>query len=81
LTEAQRERAWPPQSRDAAIVAFGVFSLLVHFIKTRGHLRSLRGVLGVPLGFAMGVLAILLVALASGLVLEGLARVLGLPTD
>jgi hypothetical protein len=79
LDRSQRERAWPPPSRDAAIVAFGVLSLLVHFMKTRGHFGSLRGVLGFPLGLLMGVVAILAVALVSSLLLEGVALLFGLP--
>jgi hypothetical protein len=80
LSESQLERAWPPTSRDAAIVAFGVLALPVHFVKTRGHLGSLRGVLGYPLGLALGVLAILVVAFASGLVLDAIAWAAGLPS-
>jgi hypothetical protein len=79
LDEAQLERAWPPSSRDAAIVAFGVLALPVHFIKTRGHFRSLRGVLGIPLGLLLGLAAVLLVAALSTLVLEGFALIFGLP--
>jgi hypothetical protein len=81
MSEDKLERAWPPSSRDAALVAFGILALPIHFIKTRGHLRSVRGVLGYPLGFAMGVIALLIVAFVSGLLLEGIAYVLGLPTD
>jgi len=47
LSGVQLERAWPPQSRDAAIFAlwnFGVqhLAVLIHFVKTRW---SVRGVL------------------------------------
>lgn len=81
MSEDRLERAWPPSSRDAAIIAFGVLALPVHFTKTRGHLRSARGVLGFPLGLLMGVVAVVLVALLSGLFLELIAWILGLPTD
>jgi hypothetical protein len=81
LSEERLERAWPPTSRDAAIVAFGPLALPIHFIKTRGHLKSARGLLGLLLGLALGAAAVLLVAFVSGLVLEGLTAVLGLPSD
>jgi hypothetical protein len=81
MDEATRERAWPPPSRDAAIVAFGVLALPIHFIKTRGHLQSARGVLGFPLGLVMGVMAVVVVAFVSSVALEGAFRLLGLPTD
>jgi len=47
LTGKELDRAWPPQSRDAAIFGLcmmGVLPLcvLIHFVRTR---RSLRGVL------------------------------------
>ena len=79
LREDALERAWPPSSRDAAIVAFGILALPVHFIKTRGHFRSLRGLLGFPLGLVLGVTAVIAVGLGSWLVLEGVALVFGLP--
>src|SRR5690242_4922003 len=81
MDEATLERAWPSSSRDAAIIAFGILALPIHFAKTRGHLRTLRGVLGFPLGLGMGVIAVFVVALVSGLVLEGAARLFGLPSD
>lgn len=81
MSEDMLERAWPPSSRDAAIVAFGVLALPVHFVKTRGHFKSARGVLGFPLGFVMGVATVILVALGSDLVLEGIARLFGFPTE
>lgn len=81
MSPERLERAWPPASRDAAIMAFGPLALPVHFMKTRGHLRSARGVLGLLLGLVMGLLAVVLVAVVSGLVLELVARIAGLPTD
>jgi hypothetical protein len=78
LSEERLERAWPPTSRDAAIAVFGVLALFVHFIKTRGHLRSARGALGFPLGLALGAIAVVLVAFVSGLLLDGVAALLGL---
>jgi hypothetical protein len=81
MSEAKLERAWPPPSRDAALIAFGVLALPIHFIKTRGHLRSVRGILGFPLGLAMGVLAVVFVGFVGSLVLEGVARLTGLPVE
>lgn len=81
MSEERLERAWPPSSRDAALVAFGVLALPIHFIKTRGHLRSLRGVLGLLLGLGMGIVAVVFVAFVSGIAMQGIAVVLGLPTD
>src|SRR5262252_1926457 len=78
MDDDRLEQAWPPSSRDAAIVAFGVLALPVHFIKTRGHVRSVRGFLGLLLGFVMGIVAIAVVAVASELLLEGVFALLGL---
>jgi hypothetical protein len=60
-------------------VVFGPIVLPLHFARTRGHLRSLKGVLGYPLGFALGVLAMLLVLFVAELGLEALAWALGVP--
>ena len=81
LPEDKLERAWPPSSRDAAIVAFGPLALPIHFAKTRGSLRSLRGLLGFPVGLAIGAAALVVVALVSGLLVEGVYALLGLPTE
>src|SRR5687768_3466378 len=66
LKEEQLERAWPPSSRDAAIVAFGGLALPIHFMKTRGHFKSWRGIAGIGLGFALGVIALVIVSVVSG---------------
>jgi hypothetical protein len=81
MDDDRLERAWPPSSRDAAIVAFGVLALPVHFVKTRGHLRSVRGLLGLLLGLVLGIVAILVVALVSEIVLQGVSVVVGLPVQ
>ena len=70
------ERAWPSQSRDAAIVAFGPLALLVHFARTRGHVRSVRGVAGLAWGVLLGTLAVLAVVLLGGLVVEAVLRLI-----
>jgi protein-S-isoprenylcysteine O-methyltransferase Ste14 len=54
LSEEQLERAWPPSSRNAAVLAFSPICLIVHFIKTRW---SLIGVL-LGLGAALFVVGI-----------------------
>ncbi|MGH7280772.1 MAG: hypothetical protein ACRELY_04560, partial [Polyangiaceae bacterium] len=35
LSEERLEHAWPPTSRNAAILAFGPLCLFVHFVRTR----------------------------------------------
>jgi hypothetical protein len=79
MRDDKLERAWPASSRDAAIVAFGVLALPVHFVKTRGHFRDLRGIFGLVLGLVIGIVAFVAVAFTSGLILAGLSWVLGLP--
>jgi len=74
------ERAWIPSSRDAAIVAFGVLALPIHFIKTRTSFRSALGILGFPFGLILGVTAVFIVAFIGSLVLEAVAWMLGLPS-
>ena len=74
-------RAWPPSSRDAAIIAFGVLALPVHFARTRGRWGSVRGVLGYPLGLFLGLLAMVVVAVASGLLVSGIGWIFGLSVE
>ena len=66
---------------DAAIIAFGVLALPVHFIKTRTHFRSPIGLLGIPLGLLLGAIAVVVVALVSGLIVTGVDLVLGIPIE
>lgn len=79
LSEEALERAWPPSSRDAAIVAFGIFAVPIHFVRTRTHWRSARGLLGLPWGLFLGIVAAALILVASELVLQGIAWAAGLP--
>jgi hypothetical protein len=79
LTEERLERAWTPASRDAAIIAFGLLAIPIHFAKTRGHFKSARGGVGRVLGLLLGVVAALVVALVSGLLISAIAWALGLP--
>jgi hypothetical protein len=78
MTEERLERAWPTASRNAAIVLFGILVLPFHFARTRGSFKSLRGVLGVVLGFAAGIVAIVVVAVVSQLLVDGIGLLLGL---
>ena len=80
LSEERLERAWTPASRDAAIVGFGLLALPFHFAKTRGTWTSIPGLAGRVAGFLAGLVIAVVVALASGVVLMGVAWALGLPT-
>jgi hypothetical protein len=78
MSEERLERAWPPSSRNAAIVLFGVLVLPVHFARTLGSFKTLRGVLGILLGFAIGIVGVLVVAILSQLLVDGIGLLLGL---
>ena len=76
--ERRLEKAWPPSSRDAAILGFGPIALVLHFLRTRISF-SVRGIaIGVPLGIAMAAAAVvaLFVALSA---LDVVFSLLGLP--
>lgn len=76
------ERAWPPSSRDAAIVAFGPLAILVHFLRTRGGFRSARmAFLGIPLGLGMGVVALFAVSIVGSIVVNIVLMIAGQPVD
>lgn len=83
MSPERLERAWPPTSRDAAIVAFGPLAILLHFMRTRGGLRPVwpRLIVGLPLGFLMGVLALLVVSLVGAVLVNLALMVLGHPVD
>ena len=49
LPPKQLERAWPPTSRNLALVVLGVFALPFHYARTR------RSVLGFTIGLGLGV--------------------------
>jgi hypothetical protein len=76
--EARLEKAWPPSSRDAAIIGFGPIALVLHFLRTRISFTVRGIVVGVPLGLAMAAAALvaLFVALTA---LDAVFSVLGLP--
>jgi hypothetical protein len=80
-SEERLERAWIPASRDAALVAFGILAVPIHFIKTRGDFKSARGLLGKAFGLVLGITAFVGVAVVSSLLMEGLARIFGWPTE
>ncbi len=79
LDEASLERAWIPSSRTVALVYFGVLAVPFHFIKTRGHLRSIRGFLGLFIGLFRGAIAVLEIAVAAELLMELVFGALGWP--
>ncbi len=81
MSEATLERAWPSVSRDSAILGFGPLTLPIHFLRTRTHFHSWRGVVfGLPLGLVLAALS--LVVLFLGLtVLEYGFELAGLPVD
>jgi hypothetical protein len=81
MSPERLERAWPPTSRDAAIVAFGVLALPIHFARTLGHWRSVGGVAMRFVGLLVGVIAIVAVSIANLLVLYPVAWVFDLPLD
>ncbi|MFO0736257.1 MAG: hypothetical protein U0270_10265 [Labilithrix sp.] len=83
MSAERLERAWPPTSRDAAIIAFGPLALLLHFMRTRGSFvsRWKRLVFGVPLGFGMGVVALLVVSIVGAVLVNVMLMILGYPVD
>ena len=79
LSEERLERAWPPSSRNAAMLGFGPLAVPFHFLRTRGHFRSARGLAGLLLGLGLGIVVLAAIMLVSSLVLEGFAWAFGLP--
>lgn len=88
LSEERLERAWPPASRDSALIGLallgapivGLFAVWFHFFRTRS------GPLWLPWkwsirGFALGVLAVLAIMIANAAVVLTLAYAVGLPVD
>lgn len=69
MSEERRERAWPPASRDAAIVAFGPLALPFHFARTLGRFFTFRALEHVKwwLGFAMGLAIAVVISLLASL--------------
>lgn len=78
LSEEQLERAWPPSSRDAAIIAFGPLCLPFHFLRTRVRL-TFRGVfLGIPIALGLTMIALAVIVFGSFL-LDLVFSLLGFP--
>lgn len=83
MPEERLERAWPPSSRDAAIVALGVLALPFHFARTRGRFFTVspREHLRWWLGFAMGLAFAVLVSLVNAAAIAAFDLAAGLPLD
>ena len=80
-SEQRLERAWPPSSRNAALVAFGILAVPLHFIRTRGGFGTIHGLRDKLIGLVLGVVALTAVVIVAMLVVEGVALVLGLKTE
>ena len=88
LDEERLERAWPPASRDNALIGLsmlgapivGLFAVWLHFFRTRSRAMwppwRWSGK-----GFLLGLAAVLVVLLANAAVVLTLAYALGLPLD
>ena len=82
MSPERLERAWPPSSRDAAIIAFGPLALLIHFLRTRGGFRTWkRFFLGIPLGCIMGIGSLFVVSLVGTVLVNIVMMALGYPVD
>ncbi|MDB5214250.1 MAG: hypothetical protein JWO86_2177 [Myxococcaceae bacterium] len=88
LDEERLERAWPPASRDNAIIGLsllgaplvGLFAVWFHFFRTRS--RALWPPWRwSPTGFFLGLAAVLVVMIANAIVVLTLAYALGLPLE
>jgi hypothetical protein len=85
--EERLERAWPPPSRDNALIGLamlgapliGLFAVWLHFFRT----RSRRGWLPVRLiaRVGVGLLWVLLILVVNAAVVTALAYALGVPLD
>lgn len=80
-TEARLERAWPPTSRAAAIVALGPLAIPFHFARTRGRFFRASEHLRWWLGLLLGFLAMTLVLVVSAAIVYAFDLASGLPTD
>ena len=82
MKEEMRERAWPPSSRDSAIIGFGPLAIIVHFLRTRGGFWPLKRLfLGLPLGLVLSAVALLAVSLVGGVLVNVMLMILGYPVD
>jgi hypothetical protein len=76
LDDETLARAWPPPSRDCAIIGLGLFAVPFHFIKTRS--RSMWPWRWSPRGLALGVAWTLVVLIGNVAVVLALDLALGL---
>jgi hypothetical protein len=88
LSEERLERAWPPSSRDNALIGLallgapivGLFGVWFHFFRTRS--RALWPPWRwSPAGFGLGVAAVVAIMAVNAAVVLTLAYLLGLPLD
>ena len=82
MSEERLQRAWPPSSRDAAIIAFGPLAIILHFLRTRGGFRTMRRLfLGNALGYALSAGALVVVSLVGSVFINLVMMLLGQPAD
>jgi hypothetical protein len=88
LSEERLERAWPPASRDNALIGLallaapllGLFAVWFHFFRTRS--RALWPPWRwSPIGFLLGLAAVVAIMIANAVVVLTLAYALGLPLE
>jgi hypothetical protein len=79
MSEERFERAWPPASRAAALVYFGLLAIPFHFARTRGSWKSPSGVGIRLLWFVLGLVLAAVVAIVSTLLITAIAWATGLP--
>lgn len=88
LDEERLERAWPPASRDNALIGLsmlgapivGLFAVWFHFFRTRSRAMWPPWCWSAK-GFFLGLAAVLVVLIANATVVLTLAYALGLPLD
>ena len=88
LDEERLERAWPPASRDNALIGLsmlgapivGLFAVWFHFFRTRSQAMWPPWRWS-PKGFLLGLLAVVVVMIANAAVVLTLAYALGVPLD
>jgi hypothetical protein len=88
LDEERLERAWPPASRDNALIGLsllgaplvGLFAVWFHFFRTRSRAMWPPWRWS-PTGFLLGLAAVLVVMIANAAVVLTLAYALGLPLE
>lgn len=80
LSEEQLERAWPPSSRDNALIGLsflgapliGLIAVWFHFFRTRAWS---------PKGFVLGLAWVLAIMIVNVAIVLGLSLALGLPIE